>query len=141
MLNTYCDLNTFLRKPLVIKGLDVKDFEFSENGEVVEKVVKEGKKFIIPPSIPLSFVIKISGYIKEQEAISKGELVLSDEEVKDRMEKLVLEIINLNNKKFTIKDVRENFDDLFTLQIIIKQIINYIYNIQADPNSNSQKSE
>lgn len=132
-METYCDLNTFLRKPLIFKGLN----KVGKDGQAIE-----GKKFIIPGQIPVKFMIKLDDYIKEQDDISKGKIKVTDEEMSKKLKDMVLEIINLDHKnKYTMKDVDENFDDLIVLNKIVEQFINYAYMIKSDPNSNSPISK
>lgn len=133
MLETYCDLNTFLRKPLVIKGLN----KVGKDGKEVK-----GKEFIIPGQIPIKFTMKLSKYIEDQDSIAKGKTQTTDDEVVNETKNLVLEILNLDKAhKYTIKDVDENFDDLIIMQSLIKAVINYVYMIEANPNSNSPESK
>lgn len=133
MLNTYCDLNTFLRKPLVIKGLN----KIDKDGKEIE-----GKKFIIPGQIPIKFTIKLSGYVEKQDSISKGKTQVTDDEVVNDTKNMVLDIINLDKEhKYNLKDIDENFDDLIVMQALIRAVINYVYEIESDPNSSSPESK
>lgn len=133
MLENYCDLNTFLRKPLTFKGLNKVD----KDGKVVE-----GTTFVIPGQIPVKFMMELSKYIKTQDSVAKGEVTSTDEEVVSDIKNLVLDILNLDKAhKYTLKDVDENFDDLVILQALIKEVTNYVYMIEADPNCSSPVSK
>lgn len=133
MLNTYCDLNTFLRKPLVVKGLN----NIDKDGKEVE-----GDKFTIPGQITVKFTMKLSEYVQKQDSIAKGETQTTDDEVINDTKNMVLEILNLDKQhKYTLKNVDENFDDLIVMQALIKAVINYVYEIDTDPNSNSPESK
>ena len=132
-MNTYVDLNSFLRKPLIIKGLNKVD----KDGKEIK-----GKEFIIPAQMPTSFVLKYSAYIQEQNKITNGEVKQSDEEFLNGLYEMVLEIINLDKQhKYTVKDVKENFDDLIILQKVVEVVGNYIYGIESNPNSESPQSK
>lgn len=132
-MESYCDLNTFLRKPLVIKGLN----KIDKDGKEIE-----GNKFIIPGQIPVKFTMQLSEYVQKQDSISKGEITTTDDEVINDTRNLVLDILNLDKQhKYTLKDVDENFDDLIVMQALIKAVINYVYMIESDPNSDSPQSK
>lgn len=133
MMQTYCDLNTFLRKPLIVKGLN----RIGKDGQEIQ-----GKEFIIPGQIPIKFMMELNNYVKEQDSLSKNETAITAEEELKKIKDMVLDIINLDKAhKYTTKDIDENFDDIMVMQALIKAVINYIYEIEADPNSNSPQSK
>lgn len=115
-MQTYVDLNSFLRKPLVIKGLDQREF-------------------IIPPKIPTSFALKFSQYVQEQDKVAKKEIVKNDEETLLDMKTMILDIINLDKAhKYKILDVEKSFDDMLIMGKVIEIVAQYLYEIETDPN-------
>lgn len=121
-MTNYVDLNSFLRKPMVIKGLDQREF-------------------IIPSSLPTSFTLKFSQYIQEQDKIKKGEVTKTDEETLNTIKGMVLDIINLDKAhKYTIKDIDNSFDDVLIMSKMIEITANYLFEIENDPNLKSPES-
>lgn len=120
-MQTYVDLNSFLRKPLIMKGLD-------------------DREFIIPSSISTNFALKFSQYVQEQDKVRKQEIVKTDEETLMDMKTMILDIINLDKAhKYTLKDIEKSFDDMLIMGKVIEIVAQYLYEIENDPNSASHE--
>lgn len=107
------DLNLFDGEPLVIKGLD-------------------GKEYNIPYTIPTGFTIKL---MKHYDDIGK---LKSNEKAVHMMKEIVLDILNLDaTQDINMEYLNRYFDDLRILKLIIEETIKHIKTISNQKNLNS----
>jgi len=104
------DLGILVRDPLIFKD-------------------KKGVEYIIPGEISTAFVMKMSYY---QQKMTK---IKTDMEAVDELQNLVIFILNLDKTKTVDAEyVKENFDDVRVLKLIVTSMMDHIKEIGQDPN-------
>jgi hypothetical protein len=104
------DLSLLVQEPLIFKD-------------------KKGVVYTIPGEISTSFVTKMSYY---QEKISA---IKSEVEAFDELQSLAMFILNLDKTKIVdMEYIKENFDDVRVLKLIVTSMMDHIKEISKDPN-------
>lgn len=111
------DLSVLVRKPLIFKDT-------------------QGDTYTIPGEISTQFVIKLSKYAQDIKNIK------DEEKAFEKMQQIVADILNLDKSKdVTLEFVKERFDDVRFLKIIVDEAMKHVKEIAEDPNSNSPESK
>jgi len=111
------DLSTLVKEPLIFKDT-------------------KGDTYTIPGEISTYFVIKLSKYAEDIKALKDNEKAF------EKMQQIVTDILNLDkSKNITLEFVKERFDDVRFLKIIIQSMMEHVKEIASDPNSNSPESK
>ena len=107
------DLSVLVKDPLVFKDVT-------------------GETYTIPGEISTKFVIKLSKYAQDIEKLDDEEKALN------KMQQIVADILSLDkDKEITVDFVKERFDDIRFLKMIIQSMMEHVKEIASDPNSNS----
>ncbi|MBZ4664468.1 MAG: hypothetical protein JG776_2186 [Caloramator sp.] len=110
------DLSVLVKDPLIFKDT-------------------QGESYTIPGEISTQFVIKLSKYAADIQKIKDEAVAL------EKMQQIVTDILSLDkSKNITIDFVKERFDDIRFLKIIISEMMKHVKEIAEDPNSNSLES-
>ena len=96
----------------------------------------KGDIYTIPGEISTKFVIKLSKYAQDIH-------VLKDEEKAfEKMQEIVVDILSLDKtKEITLDFVKERFDDIRFLKVIVQELMNHVKEVANDPNFNSPESK
>lgn len=110
------DLGVLVKDPLIIK-------------------TAKGETFTIPGEISTKFVIKLTKYTQDIQALK------DESEAIKKSQELVVDILNLDKtKNVDLAYVEENFD-MRMIRAIISGMMEHIAEITKDPNSNSPTAE
>ncbi|OCZ52191.1 hypothetical protein [Dehalobacter sp. TeCB1] len=91
-----------------------------------------GEEYVIPGEVDLGFVIKLTAY---QEQVAK---IKNETEAIKKAQELIVDILNLDqSKKITLDFVKERFNDIRYIKLIIESMMSFINEIVNDPNSDS----
>lgn len=91
-----------------------------------------GEEYVIPGSVDLEFVLKLTAYQEKIQGIKK------ESEAIQKAQELVVDILSLDKSKdITLDFVKERFNDVRYIKAIIENMMAFIGEIVADPNSNS----
>lgn len=110
------DLSLLVREPLIFRDI-------------------KGEEYIIPGEIDLDFILKLTAYQQKIKKIKK-----EDESI-DLGRRMMIDILSLDkSKNITMELIKERFNDIRHMKIIIEQTILFINEIAKDPNFNSLES-
>ncbi len=110
------DLSLLVREPLIFKDI-------------------KGEEYVIPGEIDLDFMLKLNAY---QQKIKKVE---KEEDSITLGRQMMMDILSLDkSKNITMDLVKERFNDVRHMKIIIEQTMLFINDIVKDPNFNSLES-
>ncbi|EHQ90167.1 hypothetical protein [Desulfosporosinus youngiae] len=110
------DLSVLVRDPLIFRDI-------------------KGEEYVIPGEVDLDFMLKINAY---QERIKK---VTKEEDSINLGRQMMIDILALDKSKdITMDLIKERFNDIRHMKIIIEQTILFIRDIVKDPNSLSLES-
>lgn len=111
------DLGVLVKEPLVFKRTDE-------------------EKYTIPGEISTQFVIRLSHYSQQIKEIK------DEAEALEKMQALCVDILNLDKtKSVTLDYLKEHFDNIQMLKVIISETMKHVQGIANDPNSNSPGSD
>lgn len=111
------DLSVLVKDPLVFKDT-------------------KGELYTIPGEISTKFVIKLSKCAQDIQKLK------DDETAFEKMQEIVADILSLDKtKSITVDFVKERFDDVRFLKVIVSEMMNHVKEIANDPNSNSPESK
>lgn len=117
MSNKIIDLGLLVKEPLIFKDV-------------------QGDLYTIPGNISTKLYIKLTKLCEDIKTI-KGE-----EEGFTKLQEIVVEILSLDKSKtIDVEFVKDRFDDLRYLQVIVNEMMKHISEITTDPNSNSPDSK
>ena len=107
------DLGILVKEPLIFKDT-------------------HGDTYTIPGEISTQFVIKLSKYAQDTKDIK------NEEKAFEKIQEIVVDILNLDKSKNVSLDfVKERFDDVRFLKVIVNEMIKHVKEIADDPNSSS----
>ncbi|SHK42305.1 hypothetical protein [Desulforamulus aeronauticus] len=110
------DLSVLLREPLIFRDI-------------------KGEEYVIPGEIDLDFMLKLNAY---QQKITKVE---KEEDSINLGRKMMIDILSLDkSKNITMDLIKERFNDIRHMKIILEQTMLFINEIVKDPNFNSLES-
>lgn len=104
------DFNTMIKEPIEFVGLD-------------------RKKYTIPGSIPTKFTLQMRKLFIELQG-------KKEEETLETLFEFVYMILSMDKSKknLTLEYVKENFDDMRILRLIVESTMEHIADIEKDPN-------
>lgn len=104
------DLSLLVREPLIFKDI-------------------KGEEYVIPGEIDLDFMLKLNAY---QQKIKN---VNNEEDSINLGRQMMIDILSLDKSKhITIDLIKERFNDIRHMRIIIEQTMLFINEIVKDPN-------
>ena len=104
------DLGILVKEPLIFKDT-------------------KGDVYTIPGEISTQFVIKLSKYAQDIKDIK------DEEKAFEKMQEIVTDILSLDkSKSITLNFVKERFDDVRFLKVIVNEMIKHVKEIADDPN-------
>lgn len=107
------DLSVLVHEPLIFKDI-------------------KGEEYKIPGEMDLDFMLKLNAY---QEKIKK---VKNDEESIQLGRQMMVDILSLDkSKSITMDLIKDRFNDIRYMKIIIEETMKFINEIVKDPNLNS----
>ena len=110
------DLSLLFREPLIFKDI-------------------KGEEYVIPGEIDLDFMLKLNAYQQKIKMVEK------EEDSIHLGRQIMIDILSLDkSKNITLELIKERFNDIPHMKIIIEQTILFINEIAKDPNFNSLES-